>query len=178
MDAAFDLLLKRDIDSIWTQEIIRSAGVHKSTFYSHYRDKYALLEAAEEIAAEALYPYLERITLNMLGDNPDRGRLFAAYEDLSACIFENKRLFQVVLQSQSGYGITMRIISELENIWKASGIADPDSRNISYLINGAAYVIIGTIDKWLKRGCIESREEFTLLVNASGEGMRHAFYML
>ena len=24
------------------------------------------------IAAEALYPYLERITLNMLGDNPDK----------------------------------------------------------------------------------------------------------
>ncbi|MBQ6439168.1 MAG: TetR/AcrR family transcriptional regulator [Mogibacterium sp.] len=44
MDAAFDLLLKRDIDSIWTQEIIRSAGVHKSTFYSHYRDKYVLLQ--------------------------------------------------------------------------------------------------------------------------------------
>ena len=42
-EAFFELLSRKSIDEIRTQEIISSAGINKSTFYSHYKDKYDLL---------------------------------------------------------------------------------------------------------------------------------------
>ncbi|MBE6041968.1 MAG: TetR/AcrR family transcriptional regulator, partial [Clostridiales bacterium] len=44
-EAFFGLLSRKSIDEIRTQEIIASAGINKSTFYSHYKDKYDLLDS-------------------------------------------------------------------------------------------------------------------------------------
>ena len=43
-EAFFELLSRKSIDEIRTQEIIACAGINKSTFYSHYKDKYDLLD--------------------------------------------------------------------------------------------------------------------------------------
>ena len=66
---AFSMMLKdTPIDRISTGEIISAAGVHKSTFYSHYRDKYDLLNSIEDELIDVLYPYLEKIFTVMFRD--------------------------------------------------------------------------------------------------------------
>lgn len=175
MAAVFDLFSGKDIDSIRTQDIIAAAGIHKSTFYSHYRDKYALLESIEDSISDGLYPHLEGIFINMLGDKKDPGKLNYCYEGLASYIFENRDLFRVILQGSRGTNITTRIASEIESIWDSQDIADPNNLYNSYLINAIVYVMIGTIEKWLKRGCIDPVEAFQSLINATGIGIQDAF---
>ncbi len=177
LEAAFELLSARDIDSIRTQDIIRRAGVHKSTFYAHYRDKYALLESMEAHAAEVLAPVLEVITVNMLGKEPDQLRLHQGYESMAEAIYANKRLFTIVLRGHLGR-ITRGIASEIEKIWREAGIADPSERNISYFINAAAYLITGTIEMWIQRDYVDPIEDFAGLVAVSGVGLRYAYEQL
>ncbi len=177
LEAAFEMLSTRDIDSIRTQDIIRRAGVHKSTFYAHYRDKYALLDSMEALAAEVLAPHLKGITVHMLGEQPDPLRLHQSYESLAEAIYSNRRLFTLVLQGHVG-SITKGIAAELEKIWREAGIADPSARNISYLINATAYVITGTIEKWLQRDCTDPIDDFVGLITATGVGIRYAFEQL
>ena len=109
MDAVFDLFTCKSIDEIRTQEIIRTAGIHKSTFYTHYKDKYALLEAIEDRVSDELYPHLESIFINMLGERKDPEKLNGSYEDLAAAIIDNKALFRIILQGSKGTNITARL---------------------------------------------------------------------
>lgn len=177
-EAVFALLPYRDIESIKTQDIILRAGIHKSTFYSHYRDKYALVEALVDVAGERLSPHLEGITVNMLGTEADEDRLDQSYRSLADSIYDNRMILQVILQSSMVGNLILKVESDLEDIWRKSGIADPESQNISYLINAAAYVMIGTIEKWIQRGCTDSVETLAWLIHATGEGIRNAFALL
>lgn len=177
-DAVYALFPHKDIESIKTQDIIAYAGIHKSTFYSHYRDKYALIEALVDMAAEKLEPHLEDITLNMLGRDADDDKLEKSYKDLAISIYENREMLLVILQSSMGQNLITKIESDLKDIWKKNEIADPESRNISYLINGTAFVIIGTIAKWLQRDCVDSIDTLAWLIHATGAGIRYAFALL
>ncbi len=46
LDALWDLLLEKSIDTISVREITERATVYRATFYDHFRDKYDLLEQA------------------------------------------------------------------------------------------------------------------------------------
>ena len=177
-EAVYALFPHKDIESIKTQDIITCAGIHKSTFYSHYRDKYALIDALVDVVVEKLAPHLESITLNMLGRDADEDRLRQSYKSLANSIYDNREMLLAVLQSSMGQSLITKIESELKDIWNKSGIADPESSNIDYLINGAAFIIIGTIDKWLQRDCVDSIDALAWLINATGEGIRYAFALL
>lgn len=178
MDAVFDLFTCKTIDEIRTQEIVRAAGIHKSTFYTHYKDKYALLEAIEDKVSDELYPHLESIFINMLGERKDPEKLKGGYEDLAAAIIDNKALFRIILLGSRGTNLTARIASEIENIWERQSIADPRSLYNNYLINATVYIMIGTIEKWLKRDCVDSREDLVNLINATGIGIQNAYELL
>ena len=177
MDAVYSLFAGKDIDEIRTQEIIRTAGVHKSTFYSHYKDKYALLEAIEERVTDELYPHLESIFINMLGErnnqNIHKNRSFLC--PALTCVFSPSQETIAVSCSRI---LPARIASEIENIWEQQKIADPKSLYNNYLINATVYVMIGTIEKWLKRDCIDSREDLVNLINATGIGIQNAYEMM
>lgn len=114
----------------------------------------------------------------MLGSEPDMDKLNACYRDLAISIFENKELLTIILTSSMSGRITSKIEKELEIIWNESGIADPESINIAYLINAASYVMIGTIEKWIRRNCVDSVDTLAWLIHATGEGIRNAFALL
>lgn len=177
-DAAFELLPDKDIESIRTQDIISRAGIHKSTFYSHYSDKYALIEVIENTTAEMLDPILERILTNLIGESGDPAELRKAYSDLAACIFENKSNFVIILKNSKVSTITTRIASDMEKIWEKHSISDFSNIEHYYFINAAAAVMMGTIEKWLQRDCIEPIDRFVRLIEAAGAGLENAYKLL
>ena len=178
MKAARLLLRDHDIDSIRTQDIIRNAGIHKSTFYSHYRDKYALLEAIEDRAADVLYPHMENIFTNMLGTSKDPGKLDECYAGLAECIFDCRDDFSIIVRGAKISSITSKVIYRIEDIWEKKRIADPQDPLNAYLINAIAYIMIGTIEKWINRSCVDSIEDFVKLIKATGLGIQDAYNLL
>ncbi len=65
MDAALDVLAQRGIDAVSVEPLARSLGVTKGSFYWHFRDRSALLEAMlrrwEEVSTQAVMEEVEAV---------------------------------------------------------------------------------------------------------------------
>ena len=173
-EAFFGLLSKKSIDEIRTQEIIASAGINKSTFYSHYKDKYDLLDSLAAEAAEILYPSLEGVFSVILKEGTVQKELDASYELFADTFQRNKDFFRIVRRNTSGSTLASRISDLIEKIWTDKSIADPGVVYYSYLINAITYIIVGTAEKWVKRDCIDSSDDLIRLAHDVGVGVQKA----
>ena len=170
---AFCVILEStSIDRISTGEIISAAGVHKSTFYSHYRDKYDLLGSIEDDLIGVLYPCLEKIFIGILKENCSQEELMGYHIELAQLIFAQEKSFRLIIRDQSG-SITPKIAEKIERIWHEQDIAGHDSILGSYLANAVTYVITGTIENWIRRECTDPVEVFIPLMDAVGMSIRH-----
>ncbi len=65
VDAALDALAERGIDAVGVEPLARRLGVTKGSFYWHFRDRGALLEAMlrrwEEVATQAIIDEVEKV---------------------------------------------------------------------------------------------------------------------
>ena len=82
--ALIELLDKQDFEHVSITELCRKADVSRITFYSHYNDKYALLDDIfEDMLSAGKADYYRRQKEN----NP-RGHLVAGYVNMLDCILE------------------------------------------------------------------------------------------
>lgn len=172
--AFYDILSRKSIDRIRTQEIIEAAGINKSTFYSHYRDKYDLLTSIGSDTADILYPALVKIFTGMLSDEPDSNVEGEALQYLSEIFTQYERYFRVVMRDLSGAMFASQLSDRIEEIWLTQGIADPSEIYYSYLINAITYILIGTIEKWVRRDCADPHSELKRLAKDVSLGVRNA----
>ncbi|RUS46213.1 TetR/AcrR family transcriptional regulator [Cohnella sp. AR92] len=75
-EAFFALLALHPFEKVSVHAIVRKAGISRSTFYLHFRDKFDLLEQmTEEIVGELLAMYEGKLS------GEDQRELIRAYED-------------------------------------------------------------------------------------------------
>ena len=173
-EAFYALLSRKSIDEIRTQEIIAAAGINKSTFYSHYRDKYDLLESISAKAADMLFPALERVFSVILEEGTSQNDLDISYKLFADTFQNNKDFFRIVMGNTSGSVLASRISDLIEKIWAEKRIADPGVVYYSYLINAITYIIVGTAEKWVKRDCIDPPDDLIRLAHDVGAGVQKA----
>lgn len=172
--AFYNLLSRKTIDEIRTQEIIASAGINKSTFYSHYRDKYDLLESINADAVDMLFPALESVFSVILDIEINQNDLDASYKIFADVFRSNKDFFRIVMSNTSGSILASRISDIIEKIWVEKSIADPKVVYYSYLINAITYIIVGTAEKWVKRNCVDPPDDLIRLAQDVGVGVQKA----
>ena len=177
-DALFRLLSAKSIDRISTGKIIAEAGIHKSTFYSHYPDKYALLEGLETELVAILSPCLEKIFINMFSADYNTADLSGLYSELAATIFRYSREFSVLVNNSQYSNLPLRLSEKINEIWSTKGFSSPDNVYHSYLTNVIAFIMVGAIEKWVRRGCTDPIEIFDTLANATGSWIKGAYSLL
>ena len=173
-EAFYEILSRKSIDEIRTQEIIAAAGINKSTFYSHYRDKYDLLESISKDAVDMLFPALESIFSVILDEEIIQNNLDASYVLFADIFQKNKDFFRIVMRNTSGSTLASGISDLIEKIWAEKSIADPGVVYYSYLINAITYIIVGTAEKWVKRDCIDPSDDLIRLAQDVGVGVQKA----
>ena len=105
-EAFFGLLSRKSIDEIRTQEIIASAGINKSTFYSHYKDKYDLLkvfiyaddEQRIRRITEEYHEASERPEKDLIANDKRRATYYEIYTDQK---FGDYHFYDMCLSSSS-----------------------------------------------------------------------------
>ena len=160
---AMDELMRRELfDAITTSEILKRAGVSRSTFYRHYRDKYDLLnQNYQKLLDETLMQVPNGLTY--------KKAFFALYRALQSC----PAFFRNALSSNDKDGLKSYIFTVSYNIFdqmmRRQGLNMDQNYNrlllIGYLSGSLEITCI-----WAERGMKEPLEE---LFRISYELMPH-----
>lgn len=165
-DALFELLSKKAFDEIKVNDICELAMVHRTTFYTHFSDKYELLEyvifEVEKEITGNLMPYsystLEEFYRNMIMS-------LLNYIDI------HRKFFRSILKKNEDTGFSkvfnhtcISYIKEMLAKEEETGITHTvPIEIISEFYSGA---VISTINWWLKSNSKLSKDELcTYIIN-------------
>lgn len=145
-DAFFLLLQTKDLNRITVSDVIKKAGIVRSTFYNHYENIPALMVAAEDKTIRDIFEMMESF-------HPKNDRDMCRSYFLAICNYTRKNPFLAnLLQSPRGdaffeKAITMfhKYVAEVTQI---NVTATNDRTTFSYLIASSIGCTIGVLHKW------------------------------
>lgn len=145
-DAFFILLQDKDIDKITVSDVIKKAGIVRSTFYNHYENIPALLVAAEDKTIQDIFKMMESF-------HPKNDRDMCRSYFLAICNYTKKNPFVAnLLQSPRGDEFFEKAITMFHtyvaDVTTTRSFKPEDKVTFSYLIAGAIGSTIGVLHKW------------------------------
>lgn len=155
-DAFFMLLKEKELEKITVSDVVKRAGIVRSTFYNHYENVPALMEAAEDRTIRDIFGMMESF-------HPKDDRDICRSYFLAICNYTRKNPFVAnLLKTPRGdaffeKAITMfhRYVTELTS---ASLRKDQSEKTFAYLIAGMIGTTIGILHKWISEDFEESPE--------------------
>jgi AcrR family transcriptional regulator len=159
-DALVELLVQKPFDDITVQDVLDGAGVSRSTFYTHYRDKNDLFLSDAEEFFDGMANALSRF-----GDKSER---VAPVQELFAHIAEVRPFYNALVESGR-----MRDVMELGQEHFARGIEQrlsemPRAGKIppdrcSAIAHGLAGNLFSLLAWWIQHGMTLSPQEMDKL---------------
>ncbi len=146
-DAFFLLLKEKSIEKVTVSDVIKRAGIVRSTFYNHYENIPALMTAAEDRTIGDIFKLMESF-------HPQNDKDMCRSYFLVICNYTRKNPFLAnLLQSGGGNSFFEKAILMFhEYVSKVSRITPvEDHRSVnerSYFIAGAIGSTIGILHKW------------------------------
>ena len=153
-DSLLALMKEKSILSITIKEICDTAGLSRSTFYTHYKDQYDLLRQIEEqTLIEA-----EKIVFSPIHTAGKSGGLKAAVilQGLLQYIANNSNSIQVLLSENGDSRFQKKFfhrgVGNIRRLTEAAGVKSPDKEVAKYdfvfMIGG----MLTLVQEWLKNG--------------------------
>ena len=159
-DALVELLVQKPFDDITVQDVLDGAGVSRSTFYTHYRDKNDLFLSDAEEFFESMATALSRF-----GDKSER---VAPVQELFAHIGEARPFYNALVESgrmpdvmELGLGHFGRGIAQRLNEIPRARTIPPDRR--AAIAHGLAGSLFSLLTWWIQHGMTLSPEEMDKL---------------
>ena len=159
-DALVELFVKKPFDDITVQDVLDGAGVSRSTFYTHYRDKNDLFLSDVEEFFESMATALSRF-----GDKSER---VAPVQELFAHIGESRPFYNALVESgrmpdvmELGLGHFGRGIAQRLNEIPRARTIPPDRRGA--IAHGLAGSLFSLLTWWIQHGRTLSPEEMDKL---------------
>jgi AcrR family transcriptional regulator len=146
-EALVELIREKPFDDITVQQILDRAGVGRSTFYTHYRDKEDLFMSDVEDFFESFSASLTRSHANprRLAPVAEMCTHFAEMRDFIAALTEAGKITDVL---QLGRGCFARSIAE--RLRHAGVTSDPMSLGAqAHALSGSLFALI---DWWMAQG--------------------------
>lgn len=159
-DALVELLVEKPFDDITVQDVLNRAGISRSTFYSHFRDKNDLFLSDADEFFEGMATALSRF-----GDKSER---VAPVRELCSHIAEVRPFYNALLESGRIHDIwdlgqehfARGIEQRLAEIPRARGIPANRRRIIAHGLGGS---LVATVSWWVRHGMSEAAEEIDKL---------------
>jgi AcrR family transcriptional regulator len=151
-NALIALILEKPIDEVTVQQVLNRAGVGRSTFYLHFRDK-------NDLFLSQLEDGLEMWT-TALSKNQEKSRRVAPVREFFAHVADARKLYDSLVESgriqaffdlAQGYfarGIARRL--------KEISAANPGQHELDACSHGLAGNLLSLLKWWMDRGAKES----------------------
>jgi AcrR family transcriptional regulator len=159
-DALMELLVEKPFDAITVQHVLERAGVSRSTFYTHYRDKNDLFLSDVEEFFESMATALSRF-----GDRSER---VAPVQELFAHIGEARPFYNALVESgripdvmELGLGHFARGIAQRLNEIPRARMIQLGRR--AAIAHGLAGSLFSLLTWWIQHGMSLSPDEMDKL---------------
>jgi len=147
-EAFFLLLKEKSVDRITVSDVVKKAGIVRSTFYNHYENIPSLVIAAEDKTISDIFRLMESFHAKN-----DREMCRSYY--LAICNYTRKNPFLAsLLQTPRGDAFFEKAImmfhqyvTKISNIPAASG--QSGQITFSYFVAGAIGSTLGVLHKWI-----------------------------
>ena len=162
-DGLIELMKTKPFDKITVRELCDLANVHRSTFYIHYEDIYALLRVIEDDALAWVCTSIAELSDKY--QESDEAFL-CSLERLSECFVKNTRL-QVLMSERGDVSFQKKVFGaafQLRDHSKAKvgklAKSLAEDLNFSFMVGGC----VSMVQHWLKNGQKESPREIAQVV--------------
>lgn len=162
-DAMFRLAERQDITTVTVAEIAREAGIERTTFYLHYADRQAFLDAMGESLLQE-FAAIGRMfeDLKVL---PSGGSLPKGPPSTFWVTAQHPALYRQLLNGTASFTFTSRLEqlfeAQFQSIWQQLGrVKDPGSPPLTFRARYAAAASIGLLRLWLDEGDNQDAEQF------------------
>ncbi len=157
IDAFFILVREKDYDKITVSDVVKKAGIVRSTFYNHYENVPALICAAEDKTIEDIFAMMESF-------HPQNDKDLCRSYFLAICNYTKSNPFLAnLLTNARGDGffekaMTMfhRYVTQVTDLEKKSNVS---KERYSYLIAGIIGSTLGILHKWIAESFASSPED-------------------
>lgn len=145
-DAFFLVLKEKELDKITVSDVIKKAGIVRSTFYNHYENIPALITAIEDKTIQDIFSLMEKF-------HPNNDREMCRSYFLTICEYtmtnpflgnllrnpQNKTFFEKFLTMFHRY---------VSNVMQNTDPSHPSKEKFSYMIACVIGSTIGVLHKW------------------------------
>ncbi len=156
-DTFFLLLKEKELDKITVSDVIKKAGIVRSTFYNHYENIPALLTAAEDKTINDIFKIMESF-------HPKNDKDMCDSYFLALCNYTKKNPFLAnLLQSPRGDAFFEKALTMFHQyvtaVTPSTISSQKDRSEFSYLIAGAIGITLGVLHKWTAESFATPAEE-------------------
>ena len=152
-NAMAHLLQKCPFDQITTVQLVKAAGISRSSFYTHYKDKYEMIERYQE----QIFHQLEEI-FNRYIDNQREAMIHSFHllkeQPLVVALLSDNRTKEI----QNFLRLKLQILLT-DDIHKRLGGKDLTPIEVDYTAVYLTNAYFGVCQTWLARGTQEAPEE-------------------
>ncbi|MEW9675093.1 TetR-like C-terminal domain-containing protein [Lentibacillus sp. L22] len=163
-DSLIAILKSKPISAITVKEICEQADINRSTFYTHYKDQFDLLEQIEEEIITDLNAYLNQYNFEL------EQEALQMTEKLLEYLVSKYEIIQTLLNEHTAHSFEQRVMDVARSFLIQSLVnnddvdADISEYAITFLISGSIYVI----KQWVANGMDESPKRIAQLINSIG----------
>ncbi len=156
---------RRPIGKITVREICERTGVHRSTFYAHYRDVYDLVEKVEESMSR-------RLTETFFRKLDEGASARDCFIEIFAFIREHRDFYLYYLSESRKFGVLQLAWDMVRSRYAAA--AKPErfgARSQEEMEYHGAFFLVGmtaVVRMWLQKGCREEPGELYDLIHRQG----------
>lgn len=156
---------KRPIGKITVREICERTGIHRSTFYAHYRDVYDLVEKVEKTMSQRL----TEVFFRKLEEGASAGDCFA---EIFAFIREYREFYLYYLSESGRFGVLQLAWDTIRARYGDAALPEElGARSQEELEYHGAFFLFGmtaVVRLWLRRGCRQEPRELYELIRRQG----------
>lgn len=169
------LFEERDIEDITASEIIRTAGINRSTFYAHYTDKYDLLTEVEgDFLRQMEDLFKESPTVDLLLGRESAASVWEAYFGrLIEFLHGNRRLFSGLVGRQ-GSAFMVDFSNAFAEVLMESGAVSRLGVPTNYRAALLSWATAGLVEEWARDGFVDDRERIVRILVIVAMGIQDA----
>ena len=158
-EAMIKLLREKSFDQITTTELVKTAGISRSSFYTHYQDKYDMIDAYQRVLFSTIQYVFEK-------NNGDlNATLLETYEFLN-----RNEIYAALLSENSSKEIHQFMLHKLKALLEVA-IMPQNPQHHDYGKLGEIYAttyfanaVFGITQAWIRRDKKESPAQITELL--------------